>query len=161
MGPLDPYEGDQLLRIANRQAAQQQRVNQAEDAGVQTDAEGERQDDHSAETGAAPQRAERVACVLQQLIDPDRNPHRARALLDERDVAECAERRGPRVVRRHPAVDVVLGFALEVIADVVVEIVEVTAALHAGRSTRVMARASVSHFVVSTSSCRRPLRVSR
>ena len=71
----------------------------------------------------------------------------------------CAAARA--LVGRHAAIDVVLGLALEVIADVVVQRVEVTAALHAGRSTRVMARASVSHFVVSTSSCRRPLRVSR
>jgi len=138
--------------MRERRRPQQHGVDDAEYGGVEADADRQRQDHHGGESTAPAQHAQRVADVLPQLVDPDGNPDRPRVLLRARDAAECFERRGPGVLRRQPAVDVLLDGALEMIADVVVQRVEVTAALHAGRSTRVMARASVSHFVVSTSS---------
>ena len=71
----------------------------------------------------------------------------------------------PEEARRQAAVDQLLGFALDVIADVLVDFVEGTAARHgcqrwsAGCRMRAMARASASHLFVSMSSCLRPLTV--
>ena len=94
-------------------------------------------------------------------------PHRAGLLLDQPDVAELAQRGRPGVGWRHPALNVLLRLAFQVLADVLVEIRKrAPAACHtepslAGFRTLAMARASFSHRVVSTWSCLRPFVVSR
>jgi hypothetical protein len=116
--------------------------------------------DDRAEGGRAADHAETVAGILNQLIEPDGNPHRPCVFFGERNAAERPQRRGTRVVGGHAAVDVVRRPAFDVVADIGVEIVE-NVSFHAGLRTRAMARASVSHFDVSTASCLRPLGVSR
>jgi hypothetical protein len=151
----------EAIRVRIRERPQQHGVEDAEDDGIQADAEGEREDHHRAEGRCAPQHAQAVARVLGQLVDPDWYPDRAGVFHRHRDVAEGAQRGGARCLRRHAPIDVVLRFALEMILDVVVEAVERMARGHAGLRMRAMAPASFSHLVVSTASCFRPLGVSR
>jgi hypothetical protein len=61
----------------------------------------------------------------------------------------CHRDAAERPVAGVSASDVVLRFSVEMIADLVVQRVEIMATLHAGRSTRAIARASRSHLFVS------------
>ena len=65
----------------------------------------------------------RVAEILARLVEPCRDPDAPRVLLCERDVAKREHRLTPRLLGRHAHLDVVLGFALDVIANVLVEAV--------------------------------------
>jgi D-alanyl-D-alanine carboxypeptidase len=82
-----------------------------------------------------------------------------------RDVTELAHRRGSCLLRGHAAVDVVLGFDFEMVANVLLEIRQhAFAPCHPspcspGRRICAMARASLSHFPVSTANCCLPLGV--
>ncbi len=126
-GPLGAVRDEnQFVRIVHRHRPQHDRFEQAEDRGVRADAERERQDDDRGEPGIAPERAQRVAHVLVDLFQSRPRPHRARRFFRQRDVAERDQRLPARFVRRHAAIDVVLHFALEVIADVRLEAVQRT-----------------------------------
>ena len=59
----------QLLGIRNRQAAQADRIDQLKDCGVCPDAEGERQDRNSGEDRSAPEQAQTVPGVTDQVVD--------------------------------------------------------------------------------------------
>ena len=102
-----------------------------------------------------------MSSVLDHLLEPHRRPHGARVLLHHRDAAELPTGRVPRVCQRHPTLDVLLGLAVDVVADVLVEVFEAPPSLHAGLTMRAMARVSRSHLLVSTTSCLRPLAVKR
>ena len=58
--------------------------------------------------------------VLQQPIDPHRNPDGARVFHGEGDIAKPSQRRIARIGRGHPPSDVVVGLALDMIADLLV-----------------------------------------
>ena len=62
--------------------------------------------------------------IGEQLLHRRPRPHAACVLGDQRDVAEFEDRLPSRLVRRHPSIDVVLGLAIEMILDVLVEAVE-------------------------------------
>jgi hypothetical protein len=64
-----------------------------------------------------------------------RNPHRACLFLYQRHVAELPVRGRARIFGCHAAIDVVLRFALDVIADVVVEILKAAASRHLSTRT--------------------------
>jgi hypothetical protein len=121
--------------MSERRRPQQHGVDDAEDRGVEADADRQRQDHHGAESGTPAQHAQGVADVLPQLIDPDRHPDGACVLFDPCDAAEGFERLGARIRRRHAASDVVLGLAFDVIADVVVEILQAAASGHLSTRT--------------------------
>ena len=125
-------------------------------------------DGDGGEAGTLAQHAQAEADVLEQLLEPNNAPDLPGLFLDARHVAELAHSRIPRFFGRHAAVDVVLRLPLDMVANVLVEIVEHTlAAAHGwpscsvGRRIRAMAPASLSHLRVSTVSCLRPLDVSR
>jgi hypothetical protein len=61
-------DGDQLAGIAIGQRAEQHRVHRAEDRGVGSDSQGEREDDDAGEGRALGQAAEAVAEILQEGI---------------------------------------------------------------------------------------------
>ena len=160
-------EPDQPFGMRIFEGPQQHGVDDAEDGGIEADADRQRQHGDGGESGRAPQDAECEQQVLPELVDPGAAPDLAGLLLDQPDVAEFAQRGRPGVGWRHPALDVVLRLALQVLADVLFEIRKsALAACHtepspAGFRTLAMARASFSHRVVSTWSCRRPLALSR
>src|SRR5205814_9667958 len=134
----------------------------AEHGGGQTNAEGEGRDDERCEAWTSTYVPQRVAGVLQELVCPDRDPHRARIFFYSCDAAECAACRRVCLFSRHASRDVLFGFARKVVANVLVEIGERAAAApdHAGLRTRAMALASFSQLEVSTASCFSPLAVS-
>ncbi len=161
-------QGHETLGCFEPQRPDERRVDDAEGRGVDADAEPEGQDHDGRERGVPAQRAERVAEVLAQGVERRRDPDGAHVLPHPHDVAEREQSLAPRLLRRHALFDVVLGLALDVVADVLVELVEGTLArrhrVHscgAGRRMRVIAPASLSHRLVSTASCRRPLAVKR
>src|SRR6202171_3513246 len=106
--------------------------------------------------------------VLRELLQPNATPRLTRLFLYPRHIAELPQSRIARFLRRHPALDVVLRLALDMIANVLVELLQYPIATHhdsppcfAGRRIREMAPANLSHLLVSSTSCRRPLRVNR
>src|SRR5205823_2867227 len=112
------------------------------------------------------QHAKSVADVLGQLFKPDPRPDFPRLFLDARDVSKLAQSFGARRLRRHAERDVVAGLTLNMVTDIFVQVVErVPPACHgqasSGLKMRAMARASLSHLLVSIWSCLRPLAVSR
>src|SRR4029434_4765819 len=122
------------------------------------DAKRQREDDGDREAGTTAHRSRRVAGILPKPIDPAGHPHAADLLFDADDVAELAHGRGTGFVPRHAAREAVLGFALDVIADLAIEVVEVWAADHDVLAVlvlriRAIAPASRSHLPVSTASC--------
>ncbi len=64
----------------------------------------------------------RMSC--QELLEPNETPHLARIFFDANHIAELAQRGITRLLRRHAACNVVLGLHLDVVANVLVEIVE-------------------------------------
>jgi hypothetical protein len=74
------------------------------------------------------ERASGVADILPDRLDPQR-ADLAHGLLRLRDAAEVCESAAPRLVRRHPARDVRLGFHLDVERQLVVQLTSNAAAL--------------------------------
>ena len=156
----NPY---QALRIRIRQRSHEHGVDDAEHRRVQTDPECQCEHDNEAEARRANAQTEAVSRVLDELIPPSGDPNCARRFLGQHGVAECPPGCHVRVVWRHPAGDVLFGFAEDVIGDLIVQIIETfaPAATHAGLSTRAIARTSFCHFDVSMASCFRPVGVRR
>jgi len=65
---LENYE---VLRIAHGQRAQHDGVDQAEDCGIGSDAEGERNDCEGGKAGTLAQHAQAVADILKQTLHGD------------------------------------------------------------------------------------------
>ena len=120
----------------------------------------QRQDGHGGEAGIASEHSKPVASVLAELIEPDGNPDVARRFLGAGDAAELAQRGIPGLARGHPAGDVVVGLALDVIANLAVEVRQ-GMLRHARFNTRPIASASRSQLDVSIASCLRPFAVNR
>ena len=101
---LDPHE---LLRLADRQRPQQQRVDQREDRGRRADAERQGQHRGHAERGLLKHRAQRVTDVAPGLLEPDRCRHGHRTAPDfprdsSNNRATRSARAAPRPVWRGP-----------------------------------------------------------
>ena len=100
---------------------------------------------------------ERIVTLMGQLVEP---------LPDTRDAAEGAACRVARGLAAHAVGGETIGLQLEVRPDLVREVVVSAAAPErhprsgSGPSTRAIAAASRRHFVVSRSSCARPVFVS-
>jgi hypothetical protein len=126
----------QGVRFVNRQCAQHDGLEEAEDRRICADAERQGQDHDRRKARIAPQRAERVPHILAHLLEPWTDPDGARVLLRPRNVAEAEHRLTACFLRRHAPVDVVPGFLLDVIADVLVDAIERSFAAHLGRHSR-------------------------
>ena len=154
-----PHEHDPFA-VGVGQGADQHGVHDAEHRGRQPDAERQSRDRHGRESRIVAQHANAVAQILPELIEPDRNPDGAGILPGARHAAELAQRRMPGIARRHPARDVLFGLALDVVANLAVEVRQ-GMLRHVRLSTRPIASASRSQLVVSIASCLRPFAVSR
>ena len=97
---LDLY---QAIRLAHRQRAQQQAVDEAEERGVGADAERKRERDDGGERRALPQPAERVAQVLGDDVHHGQAAVLAVRLAEPVGPAEFQERLAPRLGRGEPA----------------------------------------------------------
>ena len=111
-----------MLRIFTGREREHYGVNQAEDGGIGADAERESEHDDDGEAGRKAQDAQTVADVLREALEPDDAPDFAGLFLHAGDIAEFAQGGVMRFFGRHAAVNVVLGFTGEVVADVLVEI---------------------------------------
>src|SRR5215470_11763226 len=154
-------QDNELRRILVRQRLQENTINCRKYRAVSTDAQGEGKDGDNGEAGRLAQHAKGEANVLCQRLEPYDTPNLARLLLHPRDVAKFAQGRITRFLGRHPALDVVLCLLLDVVPNVLVEIVQYPLApphdspsCSTGRRIRAIAPASLSHLLVSTSSCR-------
>ena len=79
MGLLVPHHHE-LVRVLERQRAQQDGIDHAEDRGVRSDPERERGDRHNREAGVLGQRPQTVADILQKLGRPHQDPLAPRRL---------------------------------------------------------------------------------
>ena len=83
-----PVQDHQRLRVGHRQRAQQDRVHEAVDGGVGSDAEREGQDGEDTESLAARHRAQRVAQVGSEGVEPGDDPDFPGELAGPHGVAE-------------------------------------------------------------------------
>src|SRR6266567_3649343 len=155
-----------LLRARNREQAERQAVQNREDADIDSHSQGDGQYRGYRESWAAPQSTRAETKVLKQLLEPHNAPHFMRLLFHMRDIAEFAQRRIMRVLRRHSPLNVVLHFPFEMIANILIELLKHAltsrhgSSCPAGRRICAIAPASFSHLQVSTESCLLPLTVS-
>jgi len=87
-----PGQDDQRLGVGHRQRAKQDRIHEAVDCGVGSDPEGERQNCESAKGLVGGQRAQGVANVGSEGIEPGDDPDFPRVFAGERRVAELPPR---------------------------------------------------------------------
>ena len=78
--------------MLHRQRFQHNAIQQAEDRGIRANPQRERQDGHRRECRRPPQRAQTVAQILHELLQPFERPHLARLLRDPRRIAEFPAR---------------------------------------------------------------------
>src|SRR6266581_233052 len=130
------------------------------------DAEGEREHCDGSETRGFVEHSNAEADVPQQLLKPNETPHLSRIFLDASHVSELAQSRITCFLRRHAATNILLCRHLDVVADLLVEILQHAFApphnwrSSVGRRIRAIAPASLSHLLVSSASCRQPFSVS-
>ena len=115
-------DAHETVGVGERQRLQQNRIDHATDGRGCADAKRERQDRDDGEARRQTEGSRRVSHVLPQLIEPDRNPHGAGILADQRYVTERSEGGATRLIGRHPSRDVVLGFPLDVIVNVRIQV---------------------------------------
>ena len=158
----------QLFRRLIRNGLEQNGLHDAEHRGVGANRQRERGGGCDRKRRIAPEGAGRVPEILARLVEPCPDPDAPCVLFRERDIPKRQHRLTPRLGWRHAAVDVVLGLAVNVIANVLVESRQLSRVTHHGRPSPVagartppMAWTSLSHLLISVSSCRRPLAVSR
>ncbi len=105
----DAHFGE-LLRVLDRQRPEPHRIQELEDRRVGADAERQRQNRDERERGIQTQQAQAMAHVLHDCFERGDGVHAIDLLADARRVAELAPRGEPRLVGRHAAGDVVVGF---------------------------------------------------
>ena len=110
-------EADQLPGLLIRQRRQQDRLDDAEHGGRAADAETERGHDHRREAGASAELPERVAQILNALLDPAEAVQLVDILPREGGIAEPAPRGDGRLVWRHALAEIALGEQVEVGVD--------------------------------------------
>src|SRR5258708_30904396 len=154
------------MRVGQR--AQEHAVRHAEHGSGTADAESKREHREQGIHGTPPEDTNRIPAVLRQLFPALPSPDRPRSLLHESNIAELQQGLTTRLFGRQSAIEVVARFALDVVADVMVERLQhPPAARHdviparRGRRIRPTAAASVSHLLVSISGCFRPFAVNR
>ena len=118
------FEADQPLRLHDRQRAQQNLIEQGEDCRVGADAERQRDHRDGGEAGALRQPADPEVNVPERLLEPHHHPDGTGVFLDQRHVAEPEDCRAVGVLRRHASIDIVLGLARDVVAYLLVEMLQ-------------------------------------
>src|SRR5262249_3766775 len=98
-------------------------VDDAEGGCVEADAEPKRQNDDEGKSRLPAECTEHIAKILPDGLKRWPAPHRLGIFRRQRYVPESDESLAPRLLWRDASVDVVLGFALDVIADVLFEAV--------------------------------------
>ena len=116
---LDLHEA---VRRADRQRAQQQTVDEAEERRVGADAEGERQRHDNGERGALPEHSDRVAHVLREDVEPGQAALLAVHFAETVRPAELQEGLASRVRGGEPAPLEFVGQELEVRPQLFVEL---------------------------------------
>ena len=170
----------QPIRVADRQRAQQQIVDEAEERRVGADAERERQRDHGGERRTLQQHAHRIADVLRHRVGHGDASLFAVGFAEPLGPAEPPERDAARFVRRQPAAACLVHEQLEMGCQLFVELSidappqhrrdqaraerpETGPGAHSSgpplASTRPMTAARRSQYSVSTTSWRSPARV--
>ena len=121
-GLADEHE---LVAVAVRQRREQDAVDDGKNRGVGADAEAERQDGSQGVAGRSQEHPHAVARVLPEIVPEGGAADVAHFLLHAIDAAEVAERRTPRLGRRHPGanprVDLHLQMKRQLALDVVVQ----------------------------------------
>ena len=163
----------EFARGRDREWPQSHRLEQLEDRGVRADAEGERQQRRGRERLLSGEDADGVADVLPQAVSRTDRVHGVDLFPNAGRVAELPDGGVARVLRRHAARHVVVGFDRQVPLDLAGTVgvaprsVEKAQPAHgadqsvAGLRMRPTARTSCSQRVVSAASWRRPAGVSR
>ena len=118
----NPGQDTELFGMADGERLQQQRVRDAEDAGVRADPQPERDHRDGGESRVLAQDARRVAKVLQESLKECPAPHAAYLLLYESHVAESAAGGIARLFRSQPGIPLLFSFQFQVGAQLTVEI---------------------------------------
>jgi hypothetical protein len=113
---------DEPLGIGVGQRLQQDRVHNAEDGRVGTDAETERQHGDRGEGGGAAHHPEGVAQILEEVLEQTASRLVARVLLESLAASEGDERRPPRIGRAHPGVEILPGLHVDVKLDLIIQV---------------------------------------
>ena len=108
-----------FMRVGQR--AQEHAVRHAEYGSCTADAESKREHREQGIHGTPPEDTNGIPAVLRQLFHTLPSPDRPRILLHQGDIAELQQGLTTRLFWRHSAIEVVARFALDVVADVVVE----------------------------------------
>src|SRR5580693_8914563 len=87
-------------------------------------ADSESKNSDESEAGAAAEHARAVANDLPELLQPHETPHLARFFFHPRHITEFADSCIAGFFRRHAALDVVLRFSLDVLANFIVELLQ-------------------------------------
>lgn len=117
-----PAQEDQLVRVAHRQAAQHDGVDEAEDRRARADAEGQDEHDDGGEGRAPAELARRESQVSDQVVGERHAARIAALLLDGLDAAELAQRCTAGRLGFHARGDVLLDQSLDVEPDLLVEL---------------------------------------
>ena len=170
----------QPIGVADRQRAQQQIVDEAEERRVGADAERQRQRDHGGERRTLQQHAQRIPDVLRQRVGHGDASLFAVGFAELLGAAEPPERDAARFVRRQPGAACLVHEQLEMGGQLFVELsIDAPPQQRRGQagaerpetgpgahspgsplaSTRPMTAARRSQYSVSTTSCRSPARV--
>ncbi len=122
----------QLAGIAKRQRADQHRVDEREDREVRADAECQREHRGCREAGAAPQRAQAVAQIAPEILQPAQPLLVAPGLRGRVAGAELQARPAARLVERDSRLRVFLGQQLQVFRQLLAQPVVVLASGQGG-----------------------------
>jgi len=105
---------DQSFRIAVWQGTQKHGIHQAEDRGTRSDSESERQHGHQRKGKILAQRAQSVAEILFQIVEPGDSSRGVTLFGSLGNTAERGPGRSSRLGGGHSAGDVLLCFAFQV-----------------------------------------------
>jgi hypothetical protein len=121
------------LRVGEFEGAEKKRVDNAENISVGANAQSQSQHSNRGESRAFAQHPQAEANVFQKLFEPHHVPDFADLFLYAGDVAELSQSRVSRFLGSHAALDVLLCLALDVVANVLIEIFNQSfAAFHDG-----------------------------
>ena len=98
----------QVRRILDRQRAKEERIDDAENGCVCADSDGERKYRRGREPGRLAQLPQRKADVLHKYLKKRQSPLDSPPLFYLGHSSKCAQRRCPRLLRRHAALQVLL-----------------------------------------------------
>jgi hypothetical protein len=123
-----PVQDRQRFRILDRQRPEQDRIHEAVDRGVRTDAERQREHGKAGERPVVQHRAHGVPHILPELFEPGKRPDGAHVFLHQRQISQIAARGAFRFVPGQPVRFGSIGFFLEVKLQLFADLLFLTAA---------------------------------